>query len=143
MWGKGGNMRLSDAIAMGQHLIQWDPSKTLCGGAGCAVGMALASMGLSNGSESELTRLWPWTKNYGDLGLWWEITPKFYDVHRGKMSIDQLIDWIRSVEPAEAEPAEAPAAEPGSSATSPLAASLAGEPNSFDLTEKEKSCQAH
>lgn len=93
-------MRLSDAIALGQHLIKWDDEVTLLDGRGCACGMALAALGQERGSPRLFYERFPWAAKHD---LWTEITNRFFKVHAGEVSLDELIDWVRSVEPAETE----------------------------------------
>jgi len=107
-------MKLSDAIALGYAEIKHDYSIWLTydkdDGAcrGCAIGAALYAMGERNtkGEVREvLSRYWPWTvtgdKNGKVGGFLGDISWRFAKVMRGDMTIEQLIAWVRSIEPAE------------------------------------------
>lgn len=108
-------MRLSDAIATGRVLLKPVRSSLFSGeDYGCALGMALMSAGTRN--VIKLKSLWP------ILGESFEIpclcfkvrtvpmdliVTHIFDNHvflREDWTLDQLIDWVRSVEPAEEEP---------------------------------------
>jgi len=93
-------MKLSDAIALGQHLIKWTNGRTLYDGQGCACGMALAAHGEQLADVGDFYNRYPWAKEHG---LWVQITHEFDRVLRGQLTLDQLIDWVRSIEPAEEE----------------------------------------
>jgi hypothetical protein len=108
-------MRLSDAIATGRHLIEHPSAATFCR---CAIGMGLAAIGCDyqNSSFGSLALVtaeakWPWLKQMCDnpkqswtnkISLW------FWDVEWGTMTLDELIDRVRAVEPPEPESAETP-----------------------------------
>lgn len=96
-------IKLSEAINLGRGLIKWNELVTLCDGEGCAMGMGLAAMGLTWGSEYHLNQLWPWTRQYRSdedkLGFWWRISTLFSNVCDGEITLDDLITWVRSVEP--------------------------------------------
>ena len=113
-------MRLSDAIALGRTCVRPIPNEIFDGdGGGCAIGMALAANGVTERGLDDLRILWPWTAEY-------ERIPRFtcgcantaptwcnsvgtaiahiFDDHifgHRDWTLDQLIDWVRSVEPAE------------------------------------------
>jgi hypothetical protein len=101
-------MRLSDSIAMGDFVIPRGDGRTWLSGyqgggpptCGCAVGRAY----LANGGRMEAYRMeasfiemWPWLtlSKLGDISL------KFTRVVRGEMTIEQLADYVRSIEPDE------------------------------------------
>jgi hypothetical protein len=113
-------MRLSDAIAMGRMLVP-EQRRFVLGG--CAFGMALKACGAELLYE-EVKRLWPWTAEKQEIEPPCGCVASFvypaadasaaifhlFDNHvRGNPNIfrpwtlDQLIDWVRSVEPAEDE----------------------------------------
>lgn len=121
-------MKLSSAIATGRVLVmpasgaEWRND-----GSGCARGMALEGAGIGRiescgGGENWLRfcGTWPWTRlpanaspcgcvcSYGVTYCHY-IAHIFDDhiIHKGDWTLDRLIDWIASVEPA--EPSEAPA----------------------------------
>lgn len=114
-------MRLSDAIEMGRTLIELEPALYLdpeCN-RGCAIGMGLAAVdGKYSGRNMErMFELWPWLRfpvrerlkeseshaieNWSmeeEIGqLAWLVASY------KKITLDQLIDWVRSVEPGEPE----------------------------------------
>lgn len=102
-------MQLSIAMAMGRVLIPNPSSTTFCR---CAIGMGLAAIGHdfhSNGKDNSFHALgtawdeWPWIK---ENGMTREISNRFSAVRHGLITLDQLIDWVRSVEPAEPQSAE-------------------------------------
>lgn len=100
---------------------------------GCAIGMGITSilgeqMNDSSAAYKFAIKLWPWLDTIleGDIpeiakgahfdGCSWPvfdlgeryddvISAIFFNVCEGKFTLDQLIDWVRSVEPAEPEPA--------------------------------------
>ena len=108
-------MRLSEAILLGATTISLEPGNI----DSCALGSAANAVGLpstsdlipANPSLSELARYhlifeeWPWLKNkWGMVDHGWEyyldIARKFdTQVCTGKMTIDQLSDYVRSIEP--------------------------------------------
>lgn len=131
-------MRLSDAIATGRVLV-----KPLAGVVlrdnkeeGCAIGMALVACGKQELAHSYdgLGQAWPWTTNrldpiclpcgcgkisaISDCNVIGSAIAHLFDFHiadrgRARWTLDQLIDWVRSVEPAESEQtASQPASEP-------------------------------
>jgi hypothetical protein len=103
-------MRLSDAIAMGRVLINEPDCGSYCH---CAIGMATASLNGEQMSDpcasfdmamtawpflsSEVTD--PFYKN--ETTVEWAISQWFIRVHLDKEPLEGLIDWVRSVEPAE------------------------------------------
>jgi hypothetical protein len=109
-------MRLSDAIAVGRVLIQHPSADNYCN---CALGMGLAAVGKCKPhprlAYDAIMREWPWLgegvkspdwmKRYGYETMQAEFTISHaYDmVQFGVLTLDQLIDWVRSVEPAEPE----------------------------------------
>lgn len=108
-------MRLSDAIALGRTLV--NPKE--CGrGApgnkpedGCALDMAVLAVGGNNWHQA--TKYWPWLHNIDPEERGLPLSGNFYfsiirqfdrDVMLLKrMTLDQLIDWVRSIEPPEQE----------------------------------------
>jgi len=109
-------MRLSDAIATGRVLV---PQLEQGEMRGCALGMALLAVG-RNAAEIHLlgyeyvVETWPWLKSapahcssceywnttmHGAAKVWLP-----FDTHvmsDKTMTLDQLIDWVRSIEPQE------------------------------------------
>lgn len=111
-------MRLSDAILLGSTMMKkWTNSFTLdCNGVGCAIGMALTAVSHEGAAtERNLPEYWPWIKGrefitppdgYGHCysgSMWKCVTYMFYSVIRGKKPLEWIVDWVRSVEPKEAE----------------------------------------
>ena|SRR6516225_5942344 len=91
-------MRLSDAIALGRLIVTPnDGSFTLFGCKACAVGMALAAMGETTGDAQSMTKYWPWANTH----VWFEISVKYFGVVAGEITLDELIDYVRSIEPPE------------------------------------------
>src|SRR5277367_3756558 len=90
-------MKMSEMMMLGRVLIKPNPSRTLYEGEGCAMGMALAATGHEFGTAHEMMEQWPWTT----YQFWEECSAKFYMVCDGKMTLEALIDWVRSVEPEE------------------------------------------
>jgi len=124
-------MRLSDAIALGCSVIEKTDPGSYCG---CALAMALIAAGrepmkaefgsglwgkfANDNWEQAAWTEWPWILEEFDEPDWWEnrlgvntgeqiISSMFFDVHDKSMSLEQLIDWVRSVEPSEETSTEA------------------------------------
>lgn len=101
-------MRLSDAILLGDSLKKSDPYLFLSpdGSRGCAFGGALLAAGVSVDTffaQSQyplaempiVQSLWPGITNY-ELTM---ISHKYFSVADGAITIEQLADYVRSVEP--------------------------------------------
>lgn len=112
-------MRLSEAIALGRTLIQPVPGIILSRDktAGCAIGMAIVAGG---GGGYSRAPMYPWASKeslvhcpvccrpHATYGCYYSTIAHIFDDHvmtTGQWTLDQLIDWIRSVEPD--EPVEA------------------------------------
>jgi len=114
-------MRLSEAIALGRVLITKPDPGNYCG---CAIAMALAAKGMqfefSHDAYDAATREWPWIteklKHNYPLNFTYiqlpalqtyeaVISRAFSQVIFKNATMEQLIDWVRSVEPAEEEAA--------------------------------------
>lgn len=118
-------MRLSDAIATGRVLLEPVEGKVLSGNKGCALGMAGRAAGIKlHDYASEL-----YMENYNVLMQYWPFLASrilseqpctcrngpsrmldrvihLFDDHvcrTGDWTLDRLIDYVRSVEPAEQE----------------------------------------
>lgn len=105
-------MRLSTAIAMGRVLPEDWHGRSFNA---CALGMAQAAIGIPRESFQRLyangaTEVWPWIieerfshphSHHHDAKM--IISDLYYRVLRSAMTLDQLIDWVRSVEPPELE----------------------------------------
>ena len=120
-------MKLSNAIATGRVLLRAHAGIFVEGGYGCALGMAYKASGLVAESKivgytmNDCFKAWPWTKQIimkppckctvGDETIGQAITHLF-DIHVMQAAewkveawtLDQLIDWVRSVERAEDAP---------------------------------------
>lgn len=110
-------MRLSDAVAMGRTLRKPAPGDLGNSEEGCAMGMALAACG-KRPMYGYIEILWPWATDQNDFRKCPVCNERYrnvshmvqhcFDSHvwTREMTLDQLIDWVRSVEPAESEAAE-------------------------------------
>ena len=120
-------MKLSDAIATGRVLLRARPGIFVAGNSGCALGMAYKASGLVARDKTvgytmeDCFKAWPWTMQslktvpctcgIEDYNPGQAITHLF-DTHVMQpkewgvkaWTLDQLIDWVRSVEPAEDTP---------------------------------------
>jgi hypothetical protein len=105
-------MRLSDAIAVGRTLV----SRCVAGGStsyrakpgdGCVLDMAALAVGLRYWKD--VGEVWPWVLDpdpANPTGDYREAIYSRFDCEvmgEKSLTLDQLIDWIRSVEPNEAE----------------------------------------
>jgi hypothetical protein len=123
-------MLLSTAIALGRHLIDKPDGYSYCK---CAIGMGLAAIGRefhqsgrdSSGLSAKNYALqeWPWLKTREVPTIQRDgktcpgvqaITRAFFAVERGEYTLDQLIDWVKSIEPEE-EVSEQPSEQPADS----------------------------
>ncbi len=109
-------MRLSEAVILGDTLrrrsptlfIDEDENGSKCG---CAIGGATLAMGKCGNRDHE--EFWPWLsdiayKHPSDYDITWESAigiygykgkPSFLRVCDGLANLEQLVDWIREVEP--------------------------------------------
>lgn len=95
-------MRLSDAIMMGSMLCRMK----MCDINACAIGVAATAVGIrkSNPSRSNerydsISIQWPWLASNHNERMW-EITELFDNkVSTSQMTIEQLVDHVRSIEP--------------------------------------------
>src|SRR6266404_2334097 len=110
-------MKLSEAMALGRVLLKPKAKFLIDGeGSGCALGMALTAIGVKIEKPcfiEEPEKQWPWLKkscNYpcscGLHSFYTEAIAHVFDFHvmskwSSPWTLDQLIDWIKSVEPAE------------------------------------------
>jgi hypothetical protein len=121
-------MRLSDAIAMGRVLLKPVGGTTFDadGKGGCAIGMALKARGFDTRGLvfNPLAEYWDWTTGWplgmmlpcgchsegynsgNNVGM---VIAHIFDFHvmggaHPLWTLDQLIDWVRSIEPTEATP---------------------------------------
>lgn len=90
-------MKLSEAILLGDSLKKPYPAGFLSQGEGCALGGAiLAVNGTYNYDRVEaVQRHWPWftIENFD------EVSALYWNVCEGKMTIEQLADYVRTIEP--------------------------------------------
>lgn len=98
-------MRLSEAAMLGTTLEMkfgvWN--HCLLGNAATAVGIPTWG-NLGNGRYRRICEEWPWLLKleHGDYGatFGYRIWQRFdHEVAEGKITVEQLIDWIREVEP--------------------------------------------
>lgn len=74
------------------------------GWCGCALGGAQLAMG-QTGYMAWL-KLWPWLNQHdadSQSPYWKVINLKFLQVEQGQITFEQLVDWVRSVEPQQAD----------------------------------------
>jgi hypothetical protein len=142
-------MRLSDAIAMGRTLVTPKPGAqfNIDENAGCALGMAINAAGgvyMKCPPEEHIGRTGKVDEWWSFLGMGAkrpcdcyfskfphrmpkimagkEIVAHLFDRHvfgKCDWTLDQLIDWVRSVEPAEPELQQEPVAEQCAPAPAP------------------------
>lgn len=116
-------MRLSDAIMLGRMLLKPAPYTTIFEGEGCALGMAFATLGCST-HEQAMAKCktdaanWKWIaqkcalpcdctsdgfpKKHPKTGTYQCAIAHLFNEHvcgDEDWTLDQLIDWVRSVEP--------------------------------------------
>jgi hypothetical protein len=103
-------MRLSDSIALGRVLKMHVPRVSRTPEQGCVLQIGLAANGIMQSCEpaSEILRRYPWTRKNTKCPIctdvaWLDdvawILVHLNDEH--KWNLDQMIDWVRSIEPAE------------------------------------------
>lgn len=131
-------MRLSDAIAMGRVLLKPKAYVTIMDGEGCALGMAFAAIGVTSHKEAvkrcKTVPEWKWLGKTKPVLFPCYCNPaedrilRYKDDYRGWIAhlfnehvcgdktwnLDQLIDWIRSVEPAEPSDSASQTSDAGS-----------------------------
>lgn len=122
-------MRFSDAIALGRTMIQPCPLAVFGDrNNGCAQGMAIAAVGGYDRWTAGYTSrdFWPWTIKHEEIpcacqsrGGYGEntlgVVAHLFDKHvfgDKTWTLDQLIDWVRSIEPPEPEEALAVSTQP-------------------------------
>lgn len=98
-------MKLSEAIMLGSVTCKMEPGNMNS----CAFGAALNAVGVPQESwaamrYTPLVKMWPWLRLHGgtiqlsDLGE--TIYRKFdLEVCTGSMTLEQLVDYVRSIEP--------------------------------------------
>ena len=111
-------MRLSDAVMLGQGLVKFKPENFLINGCGCLIGAGFAAVtGLQDGDSSKMMEMWPWLEEQYDVpAILGNVRDCFsrdnakgiigllaFSIQWGEVSLEQAVDWIRSVEPAEPE----------------------------------------
>lgn len=107
-------MRLSEAILLGRHLVT-PTAGSFCETAnngGCALTMGVKAVngkGIPNHLWGSADSIWPWLNGACGCGrcsgtYMFHIALLFdCDVMTGKMTLEQLVDYVRSIEPAEPE----------------------------------------
>jgi hypothetical protein len=124
-------MRLSEAIGLGSMILKPYQNMRYHDDKGCALDMAMAASGDNKrrfwGRWVDAHEVWPWLNEkpvrgffrYSYAGL---IVEMFGEVMYGKKSLDQLIDYVRSVEPPELEEVANGDSAQTSAATKPVCA---------------------
>lgn len=92
-------MKLSVAMMLGDSLrarnatIWYDPN-TNCG---CAIGGAALAVGERSMwmVHQDFLKMWPWL----DFPILSAISKKFYNVVEGRETFEELVDYVRSIEP--------------------------------------------
>lgn len=106
-------VKMSEAMMLGYAEIQhcndrWLEKNVDGTCRGCAIGAALYAMGVEaiplGTYTAEIAALWPWTRKYGDgtLDFMGDVTVLYQEVLDGHRTIEQLVEWVRSVEPPDA-----------------------------------------
>lgn len=96
-------MKLSTSMMLGDSIMSRTPREWLNMGTncGCAAGRAY----IANGGSTELWErihvgafmaMWPWLNS----DILNEISCRFYGVCAGLTTLEQLVDWIKNIEPA-------------------------------------------
>jgi hypothetical protein len=97
-------MKLSEAIMLGSTQCKMEPASFST----CVLGVSLWAIGLPArspdwGSRYDLiAQVWPWTDAYSRPGKMYlqEIYQRFdHRVCTGEMTLEQLVDYVKSVEP--------------------------------------------
>lgn len=106
-------LRCSDAIAVGRVLVcpraGGAATKGSKLGDGCALDMAVVAVRGEGHTWMEASEIWPWLRYRPADGFFplVEIMVRFDRlVMKGEMTLDQLIDYVRSIEPQETEARE-------------------------------------
>lgn len=109
-------MRLSEAMLLGDSMRRRTNSVYLLGEqgeyCGCAIGGALLAVGVGRSiGENNLfaiSRVFPWIMDVWKQDIEWKVKiaftkneedPSFQKVLEGKCTFEQLVDYVRSVEP--------------------------------------------
>src|SRR5271163_3896139 len=109
-------MRLSDAINLGRVLINFTPDFWMSsdGTCGCAIGMAAASIGKRIDDMADLFEDFPilahrlhppkqfWAHSKS-IECWFIISRMAVAISRNEYTCEQLIDWVRQIEPVDQE----------------------------------------
>lgn len=100
-------MRLSEAINLGSTTVKMEPANISC----CALGAACNAVGISDDADrySAMRARWPWLNSGGYVtadGYSCRAATAIYtrfdeNVCGGEMTLEQLIDYVRSIEPDE------------------------------------------
>ena len=94
-------MKLSEAILLGDSLAKRQAGTWMnaTGTAGCALGRAALAVGVRQPKSWVIEDLWPWIRK--DRQMIKIIIMFDKEVCRGTKTIEELVDYVRSVEPAE------------------------------------------
>lgn len=108
-------MKLSEAISMGAMLGPQSFSAWQLGDATCAIGAAMAAVGIEDGLSRDVMRVWPWifdeerasrvcpvaecAKSNRMAESVGHVIMHLNDNHR--LTREQIADWVASVEPQE------------------------------------------
>jgi hypothetical protein len=108
-------MRLSEALLLGSTLgetLKNDSYRS------CLLGVACRAIGKENGGNDEVKTRWPWTEEWKFthpvmgltmlIPLRYVLTRMCDRVLDGTMSIDDVVAYVRSVEPSEPDHVEVP-----------------------------------
>jgi hypothetical protein len=117
-------MKLSDAVMLGFGMIKFNPRVYLQDGCGCFLGsgyFAVTGAKKTNPANpvGDILREWPWLEEIREMPDWFlphfkcrqieahrVISMMAFNMRDSQVTLEQAVDWIRSVEPAEPNPAE-------------------------------------
>ena len=97
-------MKLSEAMMLGDSLRKRNHRVTLmrmegtC--VGCAIGGAILAVGGT--SRDEFEQLFPWVQDFRSQrgkSVWYEVSGMFFKVAHNWMPLEEIADWVRSIEP--------------------------------------------
>ncbi len=98
-------MKLSEAMMLGSVTCKMVPGDWNSCGLGCAgnaVGIPQSERKKGAGRSRLICDNWPWLRGYDGDGNFWNrrVWERFdFQVCEGKMTFEQLVDYVRSVEP--------------------------------------------
>jgi hypothetical protein len=103
-------VKLSEAMILGSTFIKFDPNIYLVGQCGCLQGAGYAAAtGKGFAQGSDIAAQWPWLKQDIDDPRFpgkstcgtYVINAFAFAIKRGEMTLEEVVDWVRSVEPSE------------------------------------------